>query len=424
MEEKLYQLEQSAFQITNWTREILENWGVSSKLINLSTLIIQLSIVIILVVAFQWIANKLISILLQQTKKIKRLRISDFLIKNKFPRYLALTAPLIWVRNSIPVVFEYYPNLISIILKGTDLFIVWMIFWLINSIIKASADYLLSTAKYKDKPIESYFQVVRILFLILTIGATFTILSGQELVKFFATMGAASAVMMLVFKDSILGFVASIQVVTNDMVRIGDWITMPKYHVDGDVKQITLTTVKVKNFDKTISTIPTYALVSDSFQNWRGMSESGGRRIKRAITLKQSTIKFVGKDNVEQYKKIGLIEDYIENRQLEIEKHNEKIDADMTIPVNGRSLTNIGLFRKYIETYLKMHNGVNQNMSIIVRQLAPDFKGLPIEIYCFTSTTNWTAYENIMADIFDHLTAAVQYFDLEIFEDINEKMNG
>lgn len=154
------------------------------------------------------------------------------------------------------------------------------------------------------------------------------------------------------------------------------------------------------------------------------MSESGGRRIKRAITLKQSTIKFVGKDNVEQYKKIGLIEDYIENRQLEIEKHNEKIDADMTIPVNGRSLTNIGLFRKYIETYLKMHNGVNQNMSIIVRQLAPDFKGLPIEIYCFTSTTNWTAYENIMADIFDHLTAAVQYFDLEIFEDINEKMNG
>lgn len=424
MEEKLYQLEQSAFQITNWTREILENWGVSSKLINLSTLIIQLSIVIILVVAFQWIANKLISILLQQTKKIKRLRISDFLIKNKFPRYLALTAPLIWVRNSIPVVFEYYPNLISIILKGTDLFIVWMIFWLINSIIKASADYLLSTAKYKDKPIESYFQVVRILFLILTIGATFTILSGQELVKFFATMGAASAVMMLVFKDSILGFVASIQVVTNDMVRIGDWITMPKYNVDGDVKQITLTTVKVKNFDKTISTIPTYALVSDSFQNWRGMSESGGRRIKRAITLKQSTIKFVGKDNVEQYKKIGLIEDYIENRQLEIEKHNEKIDADMTIPVNGRSLTNIGLFRKYIETYLKMHNGVNQNMSIIVRQLAPDFKGLPIEIYCFTSTTNWTAYENIMADIFDHLTAAVQYFDLEIFEDINEKMNG
>lgn len=424
MEEKLYQLEQSAFQITNWTREILENWGVSSKLINLSTLIIQLSIVIILVVAFQWIANKLISILLQQTKKIKRLRISDFLIKNKFPRYLALTAPLIWVRNSIPVVFEYYPYLISIILKGTDLFIVWMIFWLINSIIKASADYLLSTEKYKDKPIESYFQVVRILFLILTIGATFTILSGQELVKFFATMGAASAVMMLVFKDSILGFVASIQVVTNDMVRIGDWITMPKYHVDGDVKQITLTTVKVKNFDKTISTIPTYALVSDSFQNWRGMSESGGRRIKRAITLKQSTIKFVGKDNVEQYKKIGLIEDYIENRQLEIEKHNEKIDADMTIPVNGRSLTNIGLFRKYIETYLKMHNGVNQNMSIIVRQLAPSFKGLPIEIYCFTSTTNWTAYENIMADIFDHLTAAVQYFDLEIFEDINEKMNG
>jgi len=218
------------------------------------------------------------------------------------------------------------------------------------------------------------------------------------------------------FKDAIMGFVASVQVTSNDMVRIGDWITMPKYGADGDVIEITLTTVKVSNFDKTITTIPTYALISDSFQNWRGMIRSGGRRIKRAIIIKQSSIRYIADDELVRFKKIQGISDYIDQRQEEICKHNEAIHADRSIPVNGRNLTNAGLFRRYAEWYLKNHPGTNKKMILMVRQLAPTEIGIPIELYVFTNTTNWVEYEYIMADIFDHLIAAVRYFDLHIYE--------
>ena len=204
------------------------------------------------------------------------------------------------------------------------------------------------------------------------------------------------------------------------MVRIGDWITMPKYNADGDVIQITLTTVKVRNFDKTITTIPTYAMISDSFQNWRGMRQQGGRRIKRSILLKQSTFRYIEDNELERFKKIQNISDYIDERQQEVDLYNESIGADRTLRVNGRNLTNIGLFRKYAEVYLRNHPDVRKDMNIMVRQLAPTEFGMPIEIYCFTTTTVWIEYEGIMGDIFDHLTSAVRYFDLKIFENLSD----
>jgi len=417
-------IHQSAYQISIWSKQLLESWGIAENSVNFINLILQLSIVILFVWVFQWATQKLITFILTQTNKVQKLKLSGFLIESKFPRYLALTAPLSWIRNSIPIVFEYYPSIITFISKVTDLFIVWMLYWLVNSILKAFAKQLTTSSKYKDKPIDSYFQVIRILLMILTIGATFTILSGQELSTFFTAMGAASAIMMLIFKDTILGFVASIQVTTNDMVRLGDWITMPKYNADGDVMQITLTTVKVINFDKTISTIPTYALISDSFQNWRGMAQAGGRRIKRSITFKQSSFKFIEKTDLEFYKQIQSISSYIEERQKIIDEHNASLGADTSIIINGRNLTNIGLFRKYTEMYLRNHPDIHKGLNIMVRQLAPTEKGLPLEIYCFTNTTIWAEYENIMADIFDHLTSATQYFELEIFEDISNLPNS
>lgn len=413
---------ESVYRISVWSKQLLEGWGIAENSVNLINLLLQLAIVILFVWIFQWLTQKLIYFILTQTNKSPKLRLSGFLIESKFPRYLALTAPLSWIRNSIPVVFEYYPHIITFISKATDLFIVWMIYWLLNSILTALSKHLSSSSKYKDKPIESYFQVIRIILIILTVGASFTILSGQELSTFFTAMGAASAIMMLIFKDTILGFVASIQVTTNDMVRLGDWITMPKYNADGDVMQITLTTVKVINFDKTISTIPTYALISDSFQNWRGMAQAGGRRIKRSITFKQSSFKFIEKTDLEFYKQIQSISSYIEERQKIIDEHNASLGADTSIVINGRNLTNIGLFRKYTEMYLKNHPDIHKGLNIMVRQLAPTEKGLPLEVYCFTNTTIWAAYENIMADIFDHLTSAVKYFDLEIFEDISNHL--
>jgi miniconductance mechanosensitive channel len=244
----------------------------------------------------------------------------------------------------------------------------------------------------------------------------FSYLTGKSPIAFFTAMGALSAVLLLMFKDTIMGFVASIQVTTNDMVRIGDWITMSKYGADGDVIEINLTTVKVQNFDKTITTIPTYSLISDAFQNWRGMQESGGRRIKRAIYIKQSTIKFLAPDEVDRFKSIQTLKSYIEHRQKDIDKNNERIGADKSLLINGRNLTNAGLYRKYIDNYVANHSGLHKNMTMMVRQLAPTANGLPLELYVFTSTTKWVDYEHIMADIFDHLLAAARYFDIEIYE--------
>ena len=234
-------------------------------------------------------------------------------------------------------------------------------------------------------------------------------------------MSAASAIVLLLFKDTILGFVASIQVTVNDMVRIGDWITFSKYGADGYVIEINLATVRVQNFDNTFTTIPTYSLTSDSFQNWRGMQESGGRRIKRAIHIKQSSIKFLTPKDIEELKKIKLIKPYLEHREKDNVKYNTKNNIDKSILINGKNQTNLGVFRKYIDAYLKKTPAVNKNMFLMVRHLASTDKGIPIEIYCFSSDKEWINYEHIQADIFDHLLASTSFFGLEIYENLSGK---
>src|SRR5690554_6283863 len=217
----------------------------------------------------------------------------------------------------------------------------------------------------RDKPLDSYVQVIKIVFYVIGLITLFSILSGKDPAVILTGLGAASAIFMLIFKDSILGFVASLQVSANDMVRIGDWITMPKYGADGDVIQITLTTVKVRNFDKTITTLPPYALVSDSFQNWRGMQETGGRRLKRSIHIKQGTIRFINPNEIEELKKIEYISEYIQNSKREIDKYNNEHSVDKSLLINGRNLTNIGLFRQYVYNYLKNHQEVHKELLLI-----------------------------------------------------------
>ena len=246
--------------------------------------------------------------------------------------------------------------------------------------------------------------------------AIFAIITGITFLKFITTIGAASAIIILVFRDTILGFVASIQVSVNDMVRIGDWITFEKYGADGDVIEINLATVMVQNWDKTITTIPTYALISDSFKNWRGMMDSGGRRIKRHINLKMSSIRHLTPEDVERLKGIELIKPYLESRQVLIDKFNSDHNIDKSMLINGRNLTNIGVFRKYVETFIQNHSAINKEMTIMTRQLQTTTHGIPIEIYAFSKDKVWQNYEYIMADIFDHLIASVHHFDLEIFE--------
>jgi miniconductance mechanosensitive channel len=233
-------------------------------------------------------------------------------------------------------------------------------------------------------------------------------------------LGAVSAVIILIFRDTILGFVSSVQVSINDMVRIGDWITMDKFGADGDVIEINLATVKVRNFDNTTTTIPTYSLSSDSFQNWRGMLNSDGRRIKRHILIKTSSIRFLEEGELNQLKKIHLISDYIDTRKLEIDEYNATNKIDKSIAINGRNLTNLGLFRKYITEYLFNYPGLNQDMLMLCRQLQSTSHGVPLEVYAFSHDKTFENYEYIMSDIFDHIIASVGYFNLEIFETASE----
>lgn len=340
----------------------------------------------------------------------------DFLVQSKFPRYIAHIIPLYFLKYSFPFILSGYPILLNIASIAINIYGVVLIVKILRSFLRSTQKYLRTKEKYKDKPLESYIQVVMLFFWgIATIFIVYQ-LTGKDIMS-FATLGAASAVILLIFKDTILGFVASIQVSVNDIVRIGDWITYNKFGADGFVTDINLATVLVQNWDNTYTTIPTYSLISDSFQNWRGMQESGGRRIKRAVLIKQSSIKFLTDEKIEEYKKIELVKTYIEHRQREILKFNEKTSADKSVLINGRNQTNFGIFRKYVNGYLHENSAVNKELSLMVRQLEPTSKGIPLEIYCFISDKRWENFEAVMADIFDHVIASVPYFDLEIFEE-------
>ncbi|WP_345234467.1 mechanosensitive ion channel family protein [Olivibacter ginsenosidimutans] len=409
-------IEKSSNFISRFSYDKLIALGVDKSVAAYVNVFVLLAILVILVYFVQYLVRKVLRILFTKLASSTRLRFFNYLLKNRFPHFLAMIAPFSLIKNAIPVVFDDFPKLISPFETLMDIYMVFMIISIVMSIIRSGADLLREKPEFHAKPVESYLQVIRMVFFLFGAVSIFSTITGQPVGAFFAAMGAASAILLLMFKDTIMGFVASIQVTTNDMVRIGDWITMPKYGADGDVEEINLTTVKVRNFDKTITTIPTYTLISDSFQNWRGMQESGGRRIKRAIIIKQSSIRFVTDEELPKYQKIQGIQSYIQHRSEEIRKHNEKIGADRSVILNGRNFTNFGLYRKYIDWYLNNHPALHKNMTLMVRQLAPSENGLPLELYAFTATTKWAEYEYIMADIFDHLIAAIPYFDLNIFE--------
>lgn len=412
-------LETSSNFISRFSYDLLIKWGVSQDQATLVNCLVLLAALIILIFVVLSIVRGILRLIISYISKAKKLKFLNYLRAHRFAHYLALIAPVSLVRAGIPIVFESYPAWIKPLSLLTDIYSVYMVVAIITSIIRALIDSLKeSNETFRYRPMESYIQVMN--FVLFFFGAIFIYvrLTGESPLAFFGVLGATSAILLLIFQDTIKGFAASIQVTTNDMVRIGDWITIPKYGADGTVLEITLTTVKVQNFDKTITTVPTYSLISDSFNNWRGMQQSGGRRIKRSITVKQSSIRYLEEDELETFKKISGISSYIDKRQQEISEHNTKLGFDRNLRVNGRNLTNAGLFRKYIEWYLLSHPGINKDMSLMVRQLAPSNKGLPFEVYAFTNTVVWRDYENIMSDIFDHLIAAVMYFDLQIFEDV------
>jgi miniconductance mechanosensitive channel len=390
--------------------------GFSENAAKYVNMLVLLTILLIIVFTVDFLIRKIIRSFFTKFANETKTNFDNLLLKNKVPRNMAHIIPLIIALQLSPIVFADFANFDTVIEKGLHLFAIVLILWLVRSILSTLKDYFKTLASLKDKPVDSYIQVFMIFAWVFGILAAFAILTGIKFIEFITTIGAASAVLILVFKDTILGFVASIQVSINDMVRIGDWVTFDKYAADGDVTEINLSTVKVQNFDLTITTIPTYALISDSFKNWRAMENSGGRRIKRALHIKLASIHYLTKKEVDALKKIQSITAYLETRQTDIDDYNTAHNIDKELLLNGRNLTNIGVFRKYAETYIENHSGINKDMLLMVRQLEPGTQGIPIEIYAFSKDKRWENYEYIMAEIFDHIIAAVPYFNLEIFE--------
>jgi len=356
-------------------------------------------------------------------KKTKT-KFDDFLVSNKTTMYISHLIPLLFIYKSVPVILNDYVYWESIFGKLVGIYIVLLVLWIARTIFNAFRDYLKQLPAYSDKPIDSYIQVIMIILWMIGITVIISELFEIKPKTLFTTIGAVSAIIILIFRDIILGFVASIQVSLNDMVRIGDWITFEKFGADGDVIEINLATVKVRNFDNTTTTIPTYSMISDSFRNWRGMLNSDGRRIKRHILIKAKSIKFLNDVELENLKKIQLISSYIETKQTEINKYNTSNSINKSLAINGRNITNFGLFRKYITQYLQNYPGLNKDMILLCRQLQPTSQGIPLEIYAFTKDKRFENYEYLMSDIFDHIFASIIYFDLEIFELPTEKRNN
>ena len=389
--------------------EFLSNYGISSYLSNLITTGLIILSITVIVIMINYITRRIILSFFKRIAKSTSSTFDDLLIKNKVPRLLSFIPSLFFLYLVIPT---YTDNLVIIIEALTIvLFIIT-----VKSVLGTVKDYFKLSSSLKHIPIDSYIQVIMIFLWFIGIILILSVLTGREIGTFLASLGALSAIIILVFRDTILGFVSSIQITVNDTVRIGDWITMKGSDADGTVIEVNLSTVKVQNFDNTITTIPTYKLVSDSFINWRGMEESKGRRIKRSVLIKPSSVRFLKNEEIDELKKVKLIKDYLNKKSSEIELYNQKENADKSMLLNGRNMTNLGVFRTYIEEYLKAHPMTNDDLTMMCRQLEPTSQGIPIQIYAFSKDKEWTKYEALTSDIFDHLLSSVKYFKLECFE--------
>lgn len=404
------------FNADHWLADNLLNLGVSEVAIPYATLAFDLTILFCIAVLVDWIARKVILRTVEAIVKRSKTKIDDIFFKHRVFRGVAHVLPAVVFLIGSPFVFKDFQEAGVWFDKIAYLLMVGAVLWVVFSFLNAAQELLEKSSHLKDKPVQSYVQVAKLLTVIVAFVLATSTLLGKSPLVVLSAFGAVAAVLIFVFKDTILGLVASVQISVNDLVRVGDWVTMEKFRADGDVIDISLTTIKIQNWDKTISSIPTYMFTIDSFKNWRGMQESGGRRIKRSILIKISSVRFCSPEMIERYRKFQILGSYLDNRLQEVNEHNQDLNVDKTYPINGRHLTNLGIFRKYIELLIADRKGIHKTMTKMVRQLDPASEGVPIEIYCFTDTTEWLAYEQLQADLFDHLLASVPLFDLEVFE--------
>lgn len=397
----------------------LEQLGLTTDAANF--LKIGSTIIFIILAAYiaHLIISKILIVSIHRIVKKSKTKWDDYLVKRKVIHRLAHLAPALIIYYASKLTLTDSPELLSVINTGIYIYLTLTIMITLDAFLSALHDIYLTLPISKERTIKGYIQVAKIL---IHSGGSILILSqllGKDPTAIFASLGALAAVLILVFRDTILGFVSSIQLSANNMVKPGDWISMPSRNADGPVIEITVNTVKVRNWDKTISTIPTWALINESFQNWRGMEESKGRRIARSIYIDIKSIQFATDEMLTRFKKFKLIRDYINEKQKEIEEFNKKLGITDEDTVSRRRLTNVGIFRKYIEEYLARHPKLHPNEPpyiTLVRHLQPTEKGLPIQIYVFSKEYSWGNYEKVQADIFDHVFAVIPEFELRVFQ--------
>ncbi|MGA9574257.1 MAG: mechanosensitive ion channel domain-containing protein [Lysobacterales bacterium] len=400
--------------------ELLQNWLQGHGVNDALTFYIARAIAVVVVLALAATANFVAKryILSALTHIISRTKSTwdDAVLRQRTLNRLANLAPALIIYVFTPIALEGLDFTIALIRSALQIYMLVILMLVLDSLLNTFEVIYQDFRAAKEIPIKGFIQVLKLVLYFVTGILVIAILLNKTPVYLLSGIGALAAVMMLIFRDAILGFVAGIQLAANRMVSVGDWIEMPNYGADGDVLEVALTTVKVQNWDKTITTIPTYALISESFKNWRGMSESGGRRIKRSVSIDMSSIKFCDEEMLKRFAKIQYISSYIEKTKNELQEFNQEAKVDTASLVNGRRMTNIGTFRAYVKAYLQNHPEINKDMTFLVRQLPPSENGIPIEIYVFSRDTVWANYEAIQADIFDHVLAVVPEFDLRVYQ--------
>jgi miniconductance mechanosensitive channel len=390
--------------------------GMAESTANYLGIVSTLLLILLLAGASYWITKRYMVHVIEIVFKRSKNTWDDALVHHGFVRRLSLLMPIIVVYMTADLMLPSQARASELFKRLAMVFFIFAGVWILDAVLLAVREIYYKLDTSEQRPIRGYLDGIKIVAYIMAGIFIVSVLTGKSPWGILSILGGFTVVLMLVFKDTILGFVASIQLSGHDMVRVGDWIEMPKYGADGDVIDVSIHTVKVRNWDKTITTIPTYSLVSDAFKNWRGMSESGGRRIKRAIHIDLSSIKFCNDEMLERFRKFDLIKNYIAEKQEEISSYNKEHTLNPEQLINGRRQTNIGVFRAYIIAYLKNHPKIHQGMTFLVRHLEPTQHGLPIQIYVFSNDQVWANYEAIQADIFDHLLAAVPEFDLRVFQ--------
>lgn len=403
--------------MTKLIDDCLVSLGVDPGIAEILAAVVLLILTVLLAVIAGIIAKRIILNVMGRIVTRTRTQLDDIFLKRRVFDNLTHLAPAIVLYLMLPIALAGHESLVFAAKNAVIVYMIVLGVLVMDSFLNAVLDIYLTFEVSKEVPIKGFIQILKVVVYCLAVILIISVVLNKTPVYFLSGLGAVTAILLLVFKDPILGFVAGIQLAANKMVAHGDWIEMPDYGADGSVLEVALTTVKVQNWDKTITTIPTYALISESFKNWRGMQLSGGRRIKRAVFIDINTIKFCTGEMIERFSQIRHIADYMKNKKQELAEYHKTHRLDAAAPpADKRQLTNIGTFRAYVQAYLRNHPMINQDMTFLVRQLAPTEKGLPIEIYVFCRDKVWANYEAIQSDIFDHILAIVPEFDLKVFQ--------